>query len=72
MVLQIHQICDMIWKQRNESTQVMREGQPFERLLAVRGVKDWASFSAPMRHAEHDPFLMKDMDIAVELLQQYL
>jgi single-stranded-DNA-specific exonuclease len=72
MDIQIHQICDMIWKQRNESTQGMREGQPFERLLAVRGVKDWASFSAPMRHAEHDPFLMKDMDIAVELLHQHL
>ncbi len=70
--VEIHQICHMIWKQRQDKMQDLPKGTPFERLLSVREVKDWASFSSPLRHAEHDPFLMKDMDVAVEVLHHHL
>lgn len=69
---EIHQICLMIWKQRNDKLRELPEGTPFERLLAVREVGDWASFSSPLGHSEHDPFLMKDMDVAVEVLHRHL
>ena len=36
-----------------------------ERILEKRGITDRESFLNPEYHTRHDPFLMKDMDVAV-------
>ena len=62
----------MIWKSRNEELKASMGGNPLDRLLKVRGVEDWVSFSNPIQHPEHDPFLMQDMELAVEVLYSHL
>ncbi len=45
---------------------------PFERLKASRGILDWDSFSHPLSLEQHSPMLMKDMDVAVDLLLTHI
>ncbi|MEY2937425.1 MAG: hypothetical protein RL062_14 [Bacteroidota bacterium] len=62
----------MIWKKRNEEFVAGDGESAMEQLIRSRNIVDWTSFSQPIQHAEHDPFLMKDMDVAVEILHRHL
>lgn len=62
----------MIWNRRNAEKVTIASDAPLTRLIASRGIEDWSRFSIPMLIPEHDPFIMKDMDRATELLLNHL
>lgn len=62
----------MIWKRRKAEADTSRGLSPFKRLMQSRGIEDWGVFSSPLGIPQHSPFLMQDMNKAVDLLLSHL